>query len=78
MLYRQIKNAVTITIAIATEAECIEEEWLNDEDQMNSNELLQDLSSGASMARWMLTIIPNDWPFVFQRPVRSEIEIWRW
>lgn len=39
--YRLIKNAVAITIA--TEAECIEEEWLDDEDQMNSDELLQEL-----------------------------------
>jgi len=41
MLYRQFKNAVAITIA--TEAECVEEEWLYDEDQMNSNELFQEL-----------------------------------
>lgn len=39
--YRLIKNAVAITIA--TEAECVEEEWLDDEDQMNSDELLQEL-----------------------------------
>lgn len=39
--YRLIKNAVAITIA--TEAECVEEEWLEDEDQMNSAELLQEL-----------------------------------
>lgn len=39
--YRLIKNAVAITIA--TEAECVEEEWLDDKDQMNSNELLQEL-----------------------------------
>lgn len=39
--YRLIKNAVAITIA--TEAECVEEEWLDDEDQMHSDELLQEL-----------------------------------
>jgi len=39
--YRLIKNAVAITIA--TEAECVEEEWLNDEDKMSSDELLQEL-----------------------------------
>lgn len=39
--YRLIKNAVAITIA--TEAECVEEEWLDDEGQMNSDELLQEL-----------------------------------
>lgn len=39
--YRLIKNAVAITIA--TEAECVEEEWLDDENQMSSDELLQEL-----------------------------------
>lgn len=39
--YRLIKNAVAITIA--TEAECIEEEWLDAEGQINSDELLQEL-----------------------------------
>ncbi|MFA7350682.1 MAG: hypothetical protein WC009_07965 [Methylotenera sp.] len=39
--YRLIKNAVAITIA--TEAECVEDEWLDDEDQMNSDDLLQEL-----------------------------------
>ncbi len=39
--YRLIKNAEAITIA--TEAECVEEEWLDDEDKMNSDMLLQEL-----------------------------------
>ena len=39
--YRLIKNAVAITIA--TEVECVKEEWLDDEDQMNSDDLLQQL-----------------------------------
>lgn len=39
--YRLIKNAVAITVA--TEAECVEEEWLDEEAQMNSDELLQEL-----------------------------------
>lgn len=39
--YRLIKNAVAITIA--TEAECVEAEWLDDEDQMSFDDLLQDL-----------------------------------
>lgn len=39
--YRLIKNAVAITIA--TEAECVEEEWLDEEDAMSANELLQEL-----------------------------------
>jgi hypothetical protein len=39
--YRLIKNAEAITIA--TEAECVEEEWLDDEVQMNSDMLLQEL-----------------------------------
>lgn len=39
--YRLIKNAVAITIA--TEAECVEEGWLDDEDQMNADELLREL-----------------------------------
>lgn len=39
--YRLIKNAVAITIA--TEAECVEEEWLDDEDEMSATELLKDL-----------------------------------
>jgi hypothetical protein len=41
--YRLIENAVAITIA--TEAECVKEEWLDDEDQMSSDELLQELLS---------------------------------
>lgn len=39
--YRLLKNAVAITIA--TEGKCVEEEWLDDENQMNSDELLQEL-----------------------------------
>ncbi|MCP5256298.1 MAG: UPF0489 family protein [Zoogloeaceae bacterium] len=39
--YRLIKNALAITIA--TETECVEAEWLDDEDQMKSDELLQEL-----------------------------------
>lgn len=39
--HRLIKNAVAITIA--TEAECVEEEWLDDNDQMTANELLAEL-----------------------------------
>lgn len=39
--YRLIKNAIAITIA--TEAECVKQEWLDDEDQMNSDELLEEL-----------------------------------
>lgn len=39
--YRLIKNAVAITIA--TEARCVEEEWLDDECKMNSEELLHEL-----------------------------------
>lgn len=46
--YRLIKNAVAITIA--TEAECVEEEWLDDEDRMNSGELLQELLSHINKA----------------------------
>lgn len=38
--YRLIKNAEAITIA--TESECVEEEWLDD-DKMNSDALLQEL-----------------------------------
>lgn len=39
--YRLIKNAVAITIA--TEAECVEEEWLDKEDEMDAAELLKEL-----------------------------------
>jgi hypothetical protein len=39
--YRLIKNAVAITIA--TEAECVEQEWLDNDNRMNSYELLQEL-----------------------------------
>lgn len=39
--YRLITNAVAITIA--TEAECVEEYWLDDNDQMTANELLIEL-----------------------------------
>lgn len=39
--YRLIKNAVAITIA--TEAECVEDLWLNNDDQMTADELLNEL-----------------------------------
>ena len=39
--YRLIKNAVAITIA--TEAECVAEEWLDDPDPMTADELLKRL-----------------------------------
>lgn len=39
--YRMIKNAVAITIA--TEAQCVNEEWLDDDDKMTANELLAEL-----------------------------------
>lgn len=39
--YRLIKNAVAITIA--TEAECVEDLWLDDDDQMAANDLLNEL-----------------------------------
>jgi hypothetical protein len=39
--YRLIKNAVAITIA--TEAECVEEEWLDGDDEMGATELLDEL-----------------------------------
>lgn len=39
--YRLIKNALAITIA--TEAECVEELWLDDADKMSSDDLLADL-----------------------------------
>lgn len=39
--YRLIKNAAAITIA--TEAECVEEEWLDEGGQMSSDKLLQEL-----------------------------------
>lgn len=39
--YRLIKNAVAITIA--TEAECVEELWLDADDEMNASELLSAL-----------------------------------
>lgn len=40
-LHRLIKNAVAITIA--TEPECVEELWHDENDRMNSNELLAEL-----------------------------------
>ncbi|KAB0773157.1 UPF0489 family protein [Pseudomonas aeruginosa] len=46
--YRLIKNAVAITIA--TEAGCVEEEWLDDGDKMDSGELLQELLGHISKA----------------------------
>lgn len=46
--YRLIKNAVAITIA--TEAECVAEEWLDDADQITSDELLEKLLSHISNA----------------------------
>lgn len=39
--YRLIKNAAAITIA--TEAQCVEEGWLDDEDKMSATELLKEL-----------------------------------
>lgn len=39
--YRLIKNAVAITIA--TEAQCVDEEWLDDDDKMGAEELLAEL-----------------------------------
>lgn len=39
--YRLIKNALAITIA--TEAECVDEEWLDDHDRMSADELLIEL-----------------------------------
>jgi hypothetical protein len=39
--YRLIKNAVAITIA--TEAECVEEEWLDGDDEMTATQLLDEL-----------------------------------
>lgn len=39
--HRLIRNAVAITIA--TEAECVEEGWLDDDDRMNAEELLAEL-----------------------------------
>lgn len=39
--YRLIKNAVAITIA--TEADCVEDLWLDEQDQMAANELLAEL-----------------------------------
>jgi len=39
--YRLIRNAVGITIA--TEADCVEEEWLDNEYKMSSDELLQEM-----------------------------------
>lgn len=46
--YRLIKNAVAITIA--TEAECVAEEWLDDADQITSDVLLEKLLSHISNA----------------------------
>lgn len=43
-LYREVCMILFFRYGITpTEAECIEEEWLDDEDQMNSDELLQEL-----------------------------------
>jgi hypothetical protein len=39
--HRLIKNAAAITIA--TEAECVDEEWLDDDDPMDAQELLAEL-----------------------------------
>lgn len=39
--HRLIRNTVAITIA--TEAGCVEEEWLDDDDRMNAEELLAEL-----------------------------------
>jgi hypothetical protein len=39
--YRLIKNAIAITIA--TEADCVEEEWLDEEDEMSASDLLKAL-----------------------------------
>ena len=39
--HRLIRNALAITIA--TEAGCVEEEWLDDDDRMNAEELLAEL-----------------------------------
>jgi len=39
--HRLIKNAIAITVA--TEAECVDELWLDDDDKMGSTELLQEL-----------------------------------
>lgn len=39
--YRLIKNAVAITIA--TEAECVKDEWIDEDDRMSSDELLNAL-----------------------------------
>jgi hypothetical protein len=39
--YRLIENAVAITIA--TEADCVEEEWLDEQDQMAAAELLTEM-----------------------------------
>lgn len=39
--YRLIKNAVAVTIA--TEAQCVDEEWLYDDDKMTAEELLAEL-----------------------------------
>ncbi|WP_022976813.1 UPF0489 family protein [Nevskia ramosa] len=39
--HRLIRNAVAITIA--TEAECVDEEWLDEEDSMSSSDLLKEL-----------------------------------
>lgn len=39
--HRLIKNAVAITVA--TEAECVEEEWIDDDDPMDADELLVEL-----------------------------------
>jgi len=39
--YRLVKNAVAITIA--TKAQCVDEEWLDDDDKMSADELLAKL-----------------------------------
>ncbi len=39
--YRLVKNAVAITIA--TEAECVDDLWLDENDEMSSDELLAEL-----------------------------------
>lgn len=46
--YRLIRNAVAITIA--TEAECVKDEWLDGEDQMDTAELLNALLTHVEQA----------------------------
>jgi hypothetical protein len=46
--YRLIKNAVAITIA--TEAACVEDLWLDDDDVMTSEDLLRELMAHIDQA----------------------------